>query len=71
MSKMEEIINDVPGLDLLLEGDQGYVHQDLLQQIEIDIKNICSNSSSKGIQTETHLYEKFIDPNHYWNEWDL
>jgi hypothetical protein len=32
---------------------------------------MCSNSSSTGVQTETHLYDKLIDSNHYWNEWDL
>ncbi len=71
MNKVEQIINTVPGLDLLVESDKGYAHQDMLKQIENDIKNVCSNSSSTGVQTETHLYDKLIDSNHYWNEWDL
>jgi len=25
----------------------------------------------KGLETPTHFIEKHIEPNYYWNEWDL
>lgn len=71
LEKMTEIIFKQPGLDLLMETEDGYLHQDLLYEIENEAMSICGNQINQEIQTETHLYDKYIDPNHQWNEWEL